>query len=317
MKLLNAAKAKVYYVFSKNKLAISLYKKIFYPNKYAVFYPSFVCNYHCPYCIINKVGYGKKYADYEHSGKEWTNAFSDFPPMVIGVSGGEPFRWSGMPDFLRYISKKHFLNITTNLSWNIDDFIDKLKSCPASFTICGSFHPYMTEIDTFKAKIQRLQDAGFRIFTDIVAYPPIISKLEKFKSIFEKSNIHCEIVSYVDPTHNYTPAEAKIIKDYVTIRNKCPLDFEKNPGLKSCSAGSDYFFFAPNGDVFICNAGFYYVTSPLHKNYRADKDEFCLGNLFDGSFKPMKSKKICKYPCSEICDLGFAKPKPLKSDQAY
>ncbi len=96
-----------------------------------------------------------------------------------------------------------------------------------------------------------------------------------------------------------------------TNRNEIFFDFDKNPKPKKCLAGQKYYFFAPNGDAYVCQAGFLHVNSKLHKKWKAKKSEFFLGNLFDGTFKP-KKMNVCTYPCSEYCDLVWAKPKVFK-----
>ena len=80
------------------------------------------------------------------------------------------------------------------------------------------------------------------------------------------------------------------------------VDIKKDLGLgkrKSCRAGVDYFMIVPNGDVWRCNTAFNY-------HYFVKKiPKFRLGNVFDGTFKPLTKATSCSLKCVHGCDLYF------------
>jgi len=275
------------------------------------FTPTFVCNFNCPYCIVNQVQYYKKYKK-EHGGKEWLNVFDKYfdKPLLISMSSaGEPFLWKGMKEFLLNISNLHYVQLSSNMSWDIDEFIDALKSCRANFTLKGSYHPYGIDIDIFIEKLKRLQNEGLKIMAGIVAYPPKLSEIPEIVERFKREKIPFGVESYINPNSKYTKEQNEIIRKYIKNRPPDIMEFDQNPSLKTCKAGQFYIFLISNGDVYTCAAGFYYVTSPLHKKFRAKKEEFYMGNVFDGTFKVKEKDIICKYPCSEYCDLEHAQVK--------
>jgi len=307
-------RSKIYYHLYKIRPLRDFYKKIFWRNKVFVgFYPTFLCNYECPYCVLIKLDYLKKFK--VHGGKEWADAFNKLPPLMICVAGGEPFIWNGLPDFLKYIDKKHYFTIFTNLSWEPEKHLDIFKPCKANFAINCSFHPHTTDLKTFISKVKKLQDAGLKVSANIMTYPDLLNKIKKYKQIFEKENIPLEVQAYIDPNYTYTSEENEKVKKLVSnplMSEREISGFDSSATLKECSAGITNLFIVPNGDIYKCVAGFYYVTSPLHKKFRAKKEEFYMGNVFDGTFKLENKKTLCRYPCSEACDITFAKPRIIK-----
>ena len=284
-------------------------RAILLPGRHFVMLPTFICNYHCPYCIYQKNRYGALYLPNEHSGKEWAEVVNRFKSAVISVSGGEPFLWAGIVDFFQLISRKHYLSVTSNLSWDVDEYLPSIKSCRARFTLYASFHSSMTGFDPFAERVEALVCQGVRVIVSIVIHPSIIGKLEYFKKLLARINVPLEFASYIDPAYQYSEKEKSIVKQYIEhpYRQK-QMGFDTSPRLKTCQAGINHYFSVPNGDVFACSGGFYFATSSIHEAYRSRKAEFYLGNLFDGTFKPRASKMLCKYPCSEGCDQAWAKP---------
>lgn len=275
-----------------------------------IWYITFKCNYRCPYCIIKTKSkyYLRSEFSKEIGSKEWLKIFRKVPPSVVRITGGEPTLYSEFVELVNRFPKKHILCITTNLS-NIET-ISKIKR--RFIFVSASYHPYMSSIEEFIENSIKIKNKFFSFTAECVAFPPILKDIIKMKEIFTKNNIKLNVDPYIDPTYKYTKEEMKLlnklnVKDSSRTRS-IGFDFETFGKKKICDAGRRYFVVVPNGDVYICNAGFYYVTSPVHKKFRAKKDEFYLGNLFDKSFRRLKLRKVCYYPCSEACDIEGAKP---------
>lgn len=287
-----------------------LHKILFSKINHIIFIPTLRCNYHCPYCLINKINYPQKYPQTSERGwEDWVKVFEKIPSSMVFISGGEPFLYSNLVKLIKNLPKKHLVaTLTTNLS--LSDAV--LSEIPKKiFQIEASFHPHMAGLKSFTEKVLNLKKQGFQIKINFVAYPKIINLIPTLKDHFEKKiGVIFNVDSYIDPAYHYTPEEIKIIKKYIPKNRKMGYQLNDNK-LKKCQAGSRYFIFLPNGDVYTCHAGFYSATSPFHKTENF-KEKFYLGNLFDGTFKPLTEPIKCSIPCCEACDITWANPKALK-----
>jgi MoaA/NifB/PqqE/SkfB family radical SAM enzyme len=270
-----------------------------------IFYPTFFCNYSCKYCVVKKAGCIQKFPrNTEKPYHYWLEILNKFPPSKICISGGEPFCYNGLVDLINNLHQKHIVGISTNLSFPVDTIL-KLKK---EVSIVASFHPQFAHMEPFLEKLKILKKNGFVISVNLVAYPPNFTIISNFIKILSHNSIGFTIDPDIDPTFKYSDDEFAQLKNYSIKHPK--LGFDHNDiQLKQCLAGFRHFFISPNGDVYACHAGFYYVNSIIHNKYRAPRYTFYLGNLFEGSFKPVNTLKLCHYPCSEACDLYGAKPK--------
>lgn len=269
-----------------------------------VLYLSFKCNYSCPCCIIKKSECSESYPKKsEHDWTEWVEIINEFPPANVCITGGEPLLFPGLFKLIHELAKKHRVFLTTNLY----AVPNELLNCKTKMGISASFHPYMTDIESFTKRIHKLKEHGFNPAVEYVAYPPLFDELPEIKTFFEKEvGVTVNIDPYISPDHRYNAAEIETLKRLDLRSRKFGFDFDGYGVSKYCDAGSKHFVIVPNGDVYTCQAGLLYVISPLHKNFSSPKEKFYLGNLFDGSFKPLVNPKMCFLPCSEGCDLDGA-----------
>lgn len=281
------------------------------PRISLVLYLSFECDYNCPYCIIRGSGCPERYPkESNHSWEEWVQVINNLPPANVSLTGGEPMLFPGWVSLINNLATKHKISLTTNLSQLPDEFLYCNKK--RDLGISASFHPYMADVDSFITRIQKLKEYGFKPSIECVAYPPLLDKLERLTVFLkEKTGVAVDVDPYISPDYRYTKAEIEILKRLGVYGRKFGFDFDGCHILKQCNAGSKHFLVVPNGDVYACHAGFYYVTSPLHKEFSSPKEEFYLGNLFDGSFKPLTKPKLCSLPCSEACDLEGAQVREI------
>jgi|GEM_PF-1606301 len=292
-------------IFRKIKI---FYRQNIIKKREAVFYLSFKCNYHCPYCVINRSAYYDLFPrdKVKNSWQAWVEVFKKLPPLIIGLSGGEPFLNEDLVELVNNISTKHVINITTNLSLPIDDFIKRVQRRPQ---ITASFHSYEADLNLFKDRVLQLKKAGFPIMINFVGYPQRIHLIPQLKKLFEDKKIMFNVDPYIDPSYKYSSEEIDIIKKYSS--NFRSLGFE-GPGLKKkCFAGSSHFIILPNGDAYACQSGLHYNCSPLYKNFQV-KRSFYLGNLFLDNFKFYTEPVFCDLPCSEACDIESAFVRKIK-----
>jgi len=298
---------KFYNIGYKSRLLRSIYRKLFYKDKLQILlYPSFVCNYNCSYCYVKKGKLLEKF-NKEYTGKEWAGRLNKFEPAAISVTGGETFLWS-LREFLENIDKKHTVFVTSNLSWDVlknIEWLKRIKNIKLSF----SFHPEMIDVDTFIIKFKLVRNSGIFAIASIVAHPNTFPKLNEYVERFKKEGIPFDVQTYLSPDFKYSEKDKKMLIGYIkTYRNETFFDFDIEPKPKTCVAGQRYFFLSPNGDAYTCQAGFLIDNSELHKKWKKKKSIFFMGNIFDDTFK-LKKIDVCRYPCSEYCDLVFAKPK--------
>lgn len=263
--------------------------------------PTLRCDYSCPYCIIKtKMKFDEVYPKHiEQEGMNWVRALRKIPPARIDISGGEPLIYNGLIPLINNMPKKHWIgSITTNLSSSVD-ILKEVRN--KDFPIFASFHPYEADTDDFKASLLRIKNYGFSISVNVVAYPKVLDLLPEFKKQFEEEvGIDMNICVYEDAVlkvHKYNSRQTEIIQTYIGNNLGSRYKFD-NFNLKNCVAGSKCFLIAPNGDVYTCHAGFY-----------LQEQEFHLGNLFDGSFNPLKSSRTCSLPCICPCDVYMAMPR--------
>jgi len=272
------------------------------------FVPTYVCNYQCPYCFIHtKFNYAKVFPrNSEHSWEEWVQAFDKLPQSFIHITGGEPLSYPELIPLLENMPKKHtILAVATNLTLHVDE-LSKLPN--RRFFISTSFHSHMTDKESFGERVLKMKRAGFPVSVSVVAYPDRIALLPEFKRYFEDEiGVRFVVNPYLDPFYKYSKEEADIVEKYVPSRIKVGWAEDTRP--KTCVAGSKYFQFLPNGDVYTCLSGIYYATSDLHEGICENPGRFYLGNLFDGSFKPLDGPMTCSCPCSERCDQGYGRVK--------
>jgi len=126
------------------------------------------CNYYCAYCIQKETiarenmrvvrGYNELDAD------KWLSALArlDYrPPMAI-VMGGEPSLHRGFTDIVIGLHMAEYnLDITTNLSFDVQKFIDELRrrnvALPRMWT---TYHPEQADAREFLLKASQLKHSG-------------------------------------------------------------------------------------------------------------------------------------------------------------
>jgi len=298
----------------------TIYKKLFWRYKTWInFYPLFLCNYRCPYCVITNNEYDKKVKP-RGTGEEWAESLNKFGKSFIGMCGGEPFLWKELEDFLSNVRKDTFVTIPTNGSIKINDSLMKVLSSKKNLTISVTWHPFgKMNIGEFIENVKVMQKEDIKVQSSAVAYPDdkIWHKLKDYNKLFKKEGIPFEIATYIFPEFNYTEEQKRYLIDEVGIPNPCRkemFDFDSNPRKKTCVAGQKYLFIVPDGNVYICNSRYFCATSEFHKKYKIPLNEAFLGNVFDG-FEYRKDgyfgNKYCTLPCSEACDRVWGNVKEI------
>jgi MoaA/NifB/PqqE/SkfB family radical SAM enzyme len=309
------------------KMALKPFYRTIYPNQLCiVLWITFRCNYKCSYCpVVTKFNFGSIYGkDSERSPEDWITALNKLPNANIYISGGEPFIYKGLPDFVNNQTKHKILGIVTNatVKTEVYDRINKKTHLNLSF------HSEFTTQEKFLLKIQELKATKkYHLNVNIVATRENIPLIVKFKELLldENVSLHIDPLIDADMQFQYTEEEMDILnsqwqRDRVKTLDRLDFD-EYSP--KICTAGKNYINLMPNGDVFRCASGFDYFHSPLRKQVLLsgpqapyDPKHFYMGNIFDNEFALDTKPIFCGLPCPAACDRDMAKISFLKRGSA-
>jgi len=263
----------------------------------------YACNYKCTYCFLafepETASIEAAYLRPEQWIGIWTDIYKRYGPSHVLVTGGEPFTYPGFMDLVSAISGMHTLSFSTNLSWDVDEFIKKVDK--ERVEIESSFHPEFVSIEEFMRKVNLLRDADYFVGVTVVAYPPFLDKIKGYKEIFKKEKIGLNMYPYRGPYESrtypeaYSESERGALKDLgleIGIKpNKALMEAydttvrtdtvsTSGAAKKLCRMGQRYAKITPDGNAYRCCAA-------------VNKDWGMLGNLATGSFELLKEAKEC------------------------
>jgi len=280
------------------------------PNR--VFYTwdiHYACNYRCSYCFFAKEWDVKakenRYPDLVRWKEIWDDIFERYGSGHIHVSGGEPFTYPSFIDLVAYLTEKHTVEFDTNLSFDVLEFISKVK--PGRVKFATAFHPELVSIDSYLKKALRLKKEGFDIGINYVAYPPQLDRMKKYKAAFGRHHISFDIMPFrgeyqgrIYPKE-YIAGEKELIKNCdsnLAISTRMLDWYDKDKTSRKgqlCRMGQMYTKIHPNGDAYRCC-------------YIDDRGK--LGNLIDGTFSLWEEARPCEYiecPCWTAMIVGREK----------
>ena len=175
---------------------------------------------------------------------------------ICFTGGGEPLLVNNIVDACIEISKKHFVSLHTNLTTSrIAEFSDKIDPERVIFII-ASLHIKELErlnlLDTYLYNFHLLRNNGFTIVPSVVAYPPLLDEIGRYKEFFKERelNLHFDLFQGVyngkKYPDSYTEEEMSIlglnIKEIGFVNQKRQL----------CNAGYNAGIINPKGNVFQC-----------------------------------------------------------------
>jgi len=268
------------------------------------------CNYRCSYCEVPKKKEGPAFS-LDRLEEIWERIFKKYGVSHVRLSGGEPSTYPDFYGLISLLSRRHVIDITTNLSFDVHKFGERFKG--ESISISASFHPEFNKIEDFVAKVKYLQGCGFCATITCVTYPPFINEIERFKRVVEESRINFKTIPFNGLFEGrrypleYSRDELKRMKDVAEQSiasdvNKRWYDWltkppdERTRGEVICRMGQMYAKIFTNGDVTRCCA------------QGSEK----LGNLGDEGFKLLEGAQACtlgKCPCFKAMLVGIDEEK--------
>ncbi|MGM0650350.1 MAG: radical SAM protein [Bacteroidota bacterium] len=221
------------------------------------------CNFTCPYCSNDEQS---KYIKEPHPAQERIiNVFDKTGiSWLILITGGEPFMYPGFVDLCEGLQKKHHLQITTNLSSpGVYDFANRIDPDKV-FVISASFHVIEREkqnmVKDFVDKCQYMQDKGFNVLANYLAYPPLLHRMEKDLAMLNANGIETFVLTFRGKYNgkNYPGSYTKKEIDMI-LKHTIDPDIEYKVAQQKfnfqdhyCEAGSKYFFINNEGDISRC-----------------------------------------------------------------
>lgn len=284
-------------------IPIPRYPRLAYPYKvHWNWEPTFACNYKCSYCTVRVEHEGEKtnYLSVQAWKDIWEKLFDDYGSSHIRFSGGEPFVYPNFMDLLNMLLSKHTIDVTTNLSFDAQELIDKVA--PEEISISASFHPDHVSFEDYLQKVRFLNKNRFPTDIAYVAYPPHLCNLERYRKLCADSGVMLKIIPFNGELNgkkyprDYSPEETQLLQENINnTENQFQkelnkqwysqnLNQQKESG-KLCRMGQLYAKINPTGKVTRCC---------VHQSQS-------LGNIFDGTVRLLDDAQPCDATCNCPC----------------
>lgn len=220
------------------------------------------CNFRCPYCWFfdNWAQQAKRnlYLSVQEWMEIWRRIYDKYGETRIAITGGEPFIYPNFIELVKAISSLHIVKITTNMSGNIEKFVQEIS--PKRVYLDLNFHAvFVKDLNEYIRKVKLLHNAGFDAGVCYLAYPPQMGLIESYKQIFEKNGIRFALAAYWGKYLGkqypaaYSPEERELIKPF--LGEVARVDYHMNatsPYGKKCNAGYRYANIQGDGKVVRC-----------------------------------------------------------------
>ena len=282
------------------------------------------CNYKCSYCEVWPKGRGEKhsYIDVKTWKEIWDKMFEKYWCCQVRFSGGEPTIYPNFFEIASEMLKKHSVDITTNLSFDVKAFARQVK--PGGLSISASFHPEYNKIEDFLERVAFLHFNGYPSTIAYVAYPPHLKDIQAAKELVEKKRIMFKIIPFKGEFAGkkypdaYTKEEKILIEGFSADSQDAHLndlnqrwyywnvkqEKEKRQKMGSlCRMGQMYAKILPDGRVMRCCA--------LDKN---GKPLGILGQITDLNLRLLDEPVPCEAencPCFKSMLVGYEEDKWL------
>lgn len=273
---------------------------------------TYECNYKCSYCFFWK----DRKERYPPTGvcrysEIWNSIFEKYWSCHIRFSGGEPFVYPNFIDLVAMLLERHTVDITTNLTFDIEMFLKKIS--PGGVSLSASFHPEFVGIEQFLDKVMLLNRKGFPTGIAFVAYPSHLKDLERYKSFVEKAGMLFKIIPFMGQfegkkypesygeEQRHMLKQASINSDNQTQKELNAQWFDQNMSKKPvvnkfCRMGQMYARILPSGEVTRCC------------HYNSEN----LGSIFEEDFRIIDEPALCSIeacPCWKAMIVGHQEEK--------
>jgi len=220
------------------------------------------CNFSCIYCCANAKKGIPKPIDIPRVMRQFNGLQKT---LLITIGGGEPFLVPNFVELVQALTKKHYVRIDTNLSLKgrCEEFLNKIDPKKV-IEITFSVHTlerkkHGISLRETSSLVKKFQKKGFKIIGNYVAYPPLLKRMKRDTSFFNKRGIDIFPTFFWGKYHgkNYPFNNGRISyedkwQDSITSINpyaKIAISSSRN---KPCIAGTAAFFIDHRGNVYPC-----------------------------------------------------------------
>lgn len=249
------------------------------------------CNYRCSYCFFDQhwAEYGRRnvYKTVEEWDTHWKRIYDRYGRCFLTINGGEPFAYPNFIELIERISRMHWhINITTNTSLRLQEFVDRLD--PEKVSLSISFHPQYHPIEEFLARVRFLRENRAAIgCINFVAWPPFLKHLTEYAEVFRSAGESLKVIPFVGMYGGieYPGGYSQEQKEILGMKDDW-MEHKRHKGML-CTAGYRSALLLPNGKVARCGQ---------------IGDRYLIGDFFDPNFKLMDRLMPCDVefcPCDE------------------
>ena len=254
------------------------------------------CGLECSYCINDVDGVVRDRE--ELSTEQWIDGLNRLNlrgDLPVTLQGGEPTKYEGFYEIVDKVN--HPIDILTNLSFNVGEFIDKVD--PKKLNRPGKewYKPIRVSYHSQKMKpkktienMVKLQDAGFNVGLFALNLPELTESNMEMVEIARKSGVYF------------------FVKDFLGWRNNQLYGFYTYPSAldgkkKEVLCRSRDLLIAPDGNIFRCHRDLYHNENVI--NNLMDKDL-----KLEYKFRPCTNMGTCN-PCdvkdktNRLLEQGF------------
>jgi MoaA/NifB/PqqE/SkfB family radical SAM enzyme len=228
--------------------------------KSAVWWTTWKCNYKCEYCWQVQ---GQQQGHYlpgklEDEHLRWLAAWKRLHPDVLDITGGEPFLVPGLVDCLAGLHHTIKLAITTNLSHDVGELIEKVP--PDHFLqVTCSLHPSQPRFNEvlFYGRALQLQKRGYPVMLNFVGWPEQLWIAELYQRISLERGLRFHFDPYA-PSYNPAPKwSERELAEITRLRgpDRTPHPWTAEFGQQytvNCSGGMDHLSVHPDGTAYRC-----------------------------------------------------------------
>ena len=257
----------------------------------------FYCNYRCHYCWFEATdqwaGLAKQYppAAIEMWVAAWERMYQLYGTLRIDIGGGEPLLFPRGEELFSALTRRHKIQITTNLSLSTPR-LDRLLSfvSPDRVRFQASYHPQFSDFYPFLERLAMLKEDGFEPSVLYVTWPPNLETMRDYRATFVNLGVPFTVMAFQGIFEGKKYPEAFTRQEQEMIASFLPQNEVKDGEVKYrlergatlgklCHSGRVYANLKPNGDVYRCG----------------QVEAGVIGNFLDPDFRLYDAPEPCPY----------------------